>query len=205
MLIVAAMLAAMLLSAVDRFTAERIAANVAAARLKSLRTVLKPDSYDNEPHLDIVEALDPELLGSDEPLPVYLARLGEKPAAAVLTAVAPNGFSGSINLLVAISITGHVTGVRVIDHRETPGLGDEIEIKKSDWILGFSDLQSTDPLTGEWSLKRDGGSFDQITGATITSRAVLNAVRNAVLYFNAHRGDIFPAVDDVITESVLQD
>ena len=92
-LVIVAMLAAALLSTVDRLTATRITDNIVAERLKGLRAVLTPDSYDNEPHLDIVMALDPELLGSDDPLPVYRARRGEQPIAAVLTAIAPNGFS----------------------------------------------------------------------------------------------------------------
>ncbi len=192
-LIVAAMLAAALLSAVSQFTAPRIANNLAAERLKSLRAVLPPDSYDNQPHLDFIEALDPALLGSDHPLPIYRARLGTQPIAVVITVEAPNGFSGRIRLLVGISIDGQVTGVRVIEHRETPGLGDKIEAGKSDWIRGFRGLKTTNPVTNEWTLKRDGGSFDHITGATVTSRAVLQAARNAVLYFAAHRQDILAA------------
>jgi len=205
MLVIVAMLAAALLSTVDQFTAPRIADNIAAERLKGLRAVLIPDSYDNEPHLDIVTALNPELLGSDEPMPIYRARLGEQPVAAVLTTVAPNGFSGHIHLLVAVGVDGIVTGVRVIEHRETPGLGDKIEAGKSDWALSFRGLNSTDPLTDEWLLKRDGGHFDQITGATVTSRAVLHAVRNAVLYFTAHRQDIFSTNDDEQPEPKPQD
>jgi len=192
-LVVAAMLAAALLFAVDRYTAPRIADNLAAERLKNLRAVLMPGSYDNEPHLDLIEALDPELLGSDQPLPIYRARLGAQPVAAIITVVASNGFSGRIRLLVGIGIDGQITGVRVIEHRETPGLGDKIEAGKSDWILRFSGLRSADPLTDEWTLKRDGGAFDNISGATVTSRAVLQAVRNAVLYFAAHRQDILSA------------
>ncbi len=195
-LIVAAMLAAALLSAVDRFTAPRIAENLAAERHKSLRAVLPPGSYDNQPHLDIIEALDPELLGSDKPLPIYRARLGAQPVAAVVTTVAPNGFSGPIRLLVGIGVDGTITGVRVLEHRETPGLGDKIEADKSSWIRGFRGLQSADPLTDAWVLQRDGGNFDQITTATVTSRAVLQATRNAVLYFGVHRQDIFSPADD---------
>ena len=208
MLIIMAMLAAALLSIVDRFTAPRIADNIAAERLKSLRAVLPVDSYDNEPHLDFISVLDPELLGNDEPLPVYRARLSEQPVAAVLTTVAPNGFSAHIRLLVAIKMNGEVTGVRVIEHRETPGLGDKIEVGKSNWILGFHGLHSEalteNPLTDEWVLKRDGGSFDHITGATVTSRAVLQAVRNAVLYFNVHRQEIFSSNDDEQPEPTAQ-
>ena len=189
------MLAAALLSAVNRYTAPHIADNLAAERLKSLRAVLPPDSYDNAPHLDSIEALDPELLGSDRPLPIYRARLGTRPVAVAITVVAPNGFSGRIRLLVGVSIDGEVTGVRVIEHRETPGLGDKVEAGKSSWILGFRGLPGADPLTDEWTLKRDGGTFDQITGATVTSRAALQAVRNAVLYFAAHRRDIWSDSD----------
>lgn len=194
-LIVTAVIAAALLSAVARLTAPRIADNLAAERLKSLRAVLLPGSYNNEPHLDSITALDPALLGSEKPMPVYRARFDGQPVAAVLTAIAPNGFSGLITVLVGISIDGNITGVRVIEHRETPGLGDRIEVGKSDWILGFLGLQSADPLTDEWTVRRDGGSFDQITGATVTSRAVLQAVRNAVLYFDSHRQDIFRTND----------
>jgi len=190
-LVIMSMLSAALLFAVNRFTAPRIADNLAAARLKSLRAVLSPGSYDNEPHLDVIDVLDPKLLGSDEPLPVYRARLGGKPVAAVLTVVAPNGFAGPIRLLVAIDMDETITGVRVIEHSETPGLGDRIEPGKSDWIFRFTGRHGTDSPTGSWRLKRDGGDFDQITGATVTSRAVLNSVLNAVLYFDAHRQDIF--------------
>jgi len=192
-LIVMSMLSAALLFAVNRFTAPRIADNLAAARLKSLRAVLSPGSYDNEPHLDVIDALDPELLGSEKPLPIYRARLDGQPVAAVLTVVAPNGFAGPIRLLVAIDMDETITGVRVIEHSETPGLGDRIEPGKSDWIFGFAGHHGTDAPTGAWLLKRDGGDFDQITGATVTSRAVLTSVHNAVLYFDAHRQDIFSA------------
>ncbi len=203
-LIVMAMLAAALLATVDRFTAPHIADNIAAERLKSLRAVLPVNSYDNEPHLDIITALDPEQLGSDKPVPVYRARLGTEPVAAVLTAVAPNGFSGYIHLLVAVRIDGEVTGVRVIEHRETPGLGDKIEAGKSNWMRGFRGLRLTDPLTDEWVLQRDGGKFDQITGATVTSRAVLQAVHKAVLYFAAHRQEIFTLNNDQQPEPTVQ-
>ena len=205
MLIVMAMLAAALLSAVDQYTAPRITENIAAERLKGLRAVLPVDSYDNEPHLDIRMVLSPELLGSDESLPVYRARREGQPVAAVLTAVATKGFSGQIRLLVAVGVDGIVTGVRVIEHRETPGLGDRIEAGKSDWMLGFRGLKSTETMTQAWVLKRDGGPFDQLTGATVTSRAVLNAVRNAVLYFTEYRQNIFSDSDDAPQESLSQD
>jgi len=198
-LILFALVAAVTLASVERFTGERIAANELAERLKALRAVLQADEYNNEPHVDFITVVHRDLLGSEEPLPVYRARKDQEPVAAILTAVAPNGFSGQIRLFVAVSPDGEVSAVRVIEHRETPGLGDLIEHRKSDWIEKFTGLRTsellTDPLASAWTLDRDGGDFDRISGATVTSRAVLKAVRNTVLYFDAHRAEIFaPAV-----------
>ena len=155
--------------------------------------MLPEGRFDNEPHKDFIYVTDPDLLGSDKPLPVYRVRMGSDPVAAVITAVAPNGFSGKIRMLVSINGRGQLLGVRVTSHSETPGLGDAIEADKSDWILGFVGLSTADPLTSDWRLDKDGGSFDRLTGATVTSRALLGAVRNAVIYFNANRDELFSA------------
>jgi electron transport complex protein RnfG len=196
-LVLIAAAAAMLLAGVEELTHQRIENNVVAEKLAALRAVLPADEYDNKPHFDFARFLDPELLGSDEPALIYRARKNGEPVAAVLTAVTPNGFSGQIRLLVSVRTNGEVLGVRVIDHRETPGLGDNIEIRKSDWIELFTGLQSSrllaDPFASAWTLDSDGGSIDHITSATITSRAVVKAVRNAVLYFNTRRDEIFAA------------
>jgi electron transport complex protein RnfG len=206
-LILFALAAAVTLASVERFTSERIAANELAERLKALKAVLRADEYDNEPHVDFISVVHRDLLGSEEPLPVYRARKDQAPVAAILTAVAPNGFSGEIRVFVSVYPNGEIAAVRVIEHRETPGLGDLIEHRKSDWIEKFTGLRTSellaDPLAPAWTLDRDGGDFDRISGATVTSRAVLKAVRNAVLYFNAHRAEIFApavvthAIDDV--------
>lgn len=195
LLIVSALLAALMLAGLDQLTANRIAGNIAAEKLKALRAVLVPDSYDNEPHVDVTWAQNPDLLGSPDPLPVYRARLGSAPVAAVLTVIATNGFAGEIRLLVGVGNDGKLTGVRVIEHTETPGLGDKIEAGKSGWILGFAGLQAEYPAGAEWTLTQAGGRFDQISGATVTSRAVLNATRNAVVYFAAHQQDLFTRED----------
>ena len=186
-LVAAAMAAAALLAWLDAVTSARIANNELELRLAALRSVLPADAYDNEPHLDAILVTDAALLGDAKPLPVYRARLEAEPTAVVLTAVAPNGYTGDIRLLIGIDIDGHVLAARVAEHRETPGVGDAIETEKSDWILGFSGLQSENPLAPEWVLDKDGGDFDGITGATVTSHAVVSAVRNAVVYFNANR------------------
>ena len=201
-LILFALAAAITLASVDRATSERIAANELAERLNALKELLQFDEYNNEPHLDAITVLHADLLGSEEPLPVYRARMNLEPVAAVLTAVTPDGFSGEIRIFIAIYPDGEVAAVRVIEHHESPGLGDLIEHRKSDWIETFTGLQTSEVVADlrapAWTLDRDDGDFDHISGATVTSRAVVKAVRNAALYFNAHRAEIFaPSVDTV--------
>jgi electron transport complex protein RnfG len=202
-LVVTAIAAAAMLSWTNDLTRERIADNELAQRLAALRAVLPATGYDNEPHLDVVYVTSPELLGDTKPLPVYLARRNGKPVAAVLTAIAPNGYSGAIYLLVGIGVDAKVIAVRVTAHTETPGLGDRIEAARSDWIDRFSGVQATDPLARAWVLDKDGGDFDHITGATVTSHAVVSAVRNAVIYFDANRDQFMG--DDPLGDELLGD
>ncbi len=172
-------------------TRQRIAGNEAAETLRAITTVLPRGLYDNEPARDRILVEAPELLGSSEPLPVYRARRHGEPAAAVITAVARQGFNGPIRLLVAIGADGRLLAVRAVAHGETPGLGDRIDAAKSDWIDRFAGRSIADPVADDWEVRRDGGEFDQLTGATVTSRAVVTAVRDALLYFEQHREDIF--------------
>jgi electron transport complex protein RnfG len=172
-------------------TRERIEANERAYLLRTLHEVLPSDRYDNEVFTDTVQVTNPELLGSDEPVTAYRAFKGGRPAAVILTPVAPNGYTGPIRLLVGIDFDGTITGVRVTSHRETPGLGDAIEAERSDWIRDFTGRSVGDPPLSDWAVRRDGGDFDQFTGATVTPRAVVKAVRNALIYFDAHREDLF--------------
>ncbi|MEX9234865.1 electron transport complex subunit RsxG [Citrobacter werkmanii] len=113
---------------------------------------------------------------------VYIARLDDRPVAAILEATAPDGYSGAIQLLVGVDFTGTVLGTRVTEHHETPGLGDKIELRLSDWITHFSGKTIGAGNDAHWAVKKDGGDFDQFTGATITPRAVVNAVKRAGLY-----------------------
>ena len=172
-------------------TRQRIGRNEAAQVMKVIARVLPPDRYDNEPDRDRILVLAPDLLGSNEPLPVYRARHSGQPAGAVITVVARQGYVGPIRLLVSLNADGTVLAVRAIAHEETPGLGDRIDAARSDWIDHFSGRSLANPDTERWAVRRDGGDFDQLTGATITSRAVVNAVRDAGLYFQQHRAEIF--------------
>ncbi len=162
----------------ERNTRAAIAANEQAQKLAMLATVLPAGTYDNYQEQAVSLLSDSELTGSSDPQPVYSARKNGAVVASVLTVTAPDGYTGPIQLLVGISRDGTLTGVRVIRHRETPGLGDRIDPDKSNWIKVFSGLGSN--AAGGVALRQDGGSIDHITGATITSRAVTNAVANAL-------------------------
>ncbi len=179
-------------------THERILANERAVLERALHAVMPPEAHDNDLLADRIEVLAPDLLGTADPVPVYRARRGGRPVGVVLTPVAPDGYNGRIRLIVGIYADGTVSGVRVLSHHETPGLGDAIEAEKSDWILGFTGRSLGDPPPERWRVRRDGGDFDQLTGATITPRAVVKAVRNTLIYFRNHRDELFaaPAVEE---------
>ncbi|NJD05471.1 MAG: electron transport complex subunit RsxG, partial [Methylococcaceae bacterium] len=164
---------------VQSATAERIAASQRQSLLRTLEALVPPSDYDNDLVTDVVEVQDSSLGGK---APVYRARQRGRPVALVVGARAPDGYNGEIKMLVAVRADGSLLGVRVIEHRETPGLGDGIELEKSGWIRGFDGLSLNDPPERSWRVKRDGGSFDQFTGATITPRAVVKAVKNVLLY-----------------------
>lgn len=173
----------------SEMTREPIVRNESDQLMKVIATVLVPGSYDNEPHLDRIFVRSPELLGRDEPLPLYRARKAGQPVAAVITAVTPHGYIGPVHMLVAIAADGHVEGVRVLEHEETPGLGDRVD--DSAWLRQFAGRAPGDPDSAGWAVRRDGGRFDAISGATISSRAVIHAVRDAALFFERHREEIF--------------
>jgi electron transport complex protein RnfG len=197
MLVAAGLLAAFavagagLVALTAQATRERIAANERAYLLRSLNDVVPASAYDNDLFTDTTEVVDAELLGSPDPVTAYRARRDGRPVAVILNVVAPDGYSGPIRLVIGIDARGELTGVRVVSHRETPGLGDDIEVERSDWILGFAGLGLDSLPEQGWAVKRDGGQFDQFTGATITPRAVVKAVHNALIYFEAHRERLF--------------
>ena len=174
-------------------TKEQIAANERARLLRKLHRLIPPESHDNALLQDTLQVQDRTLLGTTDPVTVYRARMHGEPVAVVIAAVAPDGYSGSIRLLVGINVDGSLGGVRVVAHRETPGLGDAIEEERSDWILGFTGKSLQNPPLEKWAVKKDGGAFDQLTGATITPRAVVKAVRQALLYYRHHKDALFAA------------
>lgn len=174
-----------------RETAPQIAENERHVLMSRLNAVLPPEAHDNDLLDDAITVQAPERLGTVAPVTVYRAYKNGEPAAALFTTVAPDGYSGEIRLLVGVSADGVVTGVRVLAHKETPGLGDYIEIERSDWITDFAQTSLDKPPLEDWDVKRYGGAFDQFTGATITPRAVVRAVKNTLIYFREHRDEIF--------------
>jgi electron transport complex protein RnfG len=176
-------------------TAERIAENERQSLLRSLHQIISPDAHDNDIYNDTIAVIDP-LLGTNQPVMVYRARLGKLPVAAVLASIAPDGYAGTIKLLVGINYDGSIAGVRVVSHKETPGLGDAIEAERSDWILGFNGHSLREPGEERWKVKKDGGIFDQFSGATITPRAIVAAVRNTLRYYQNNREALFAADEE---------
>lgn len=176
----------------QQFTAERIQASERAAQLRALNEILPRDSYDNQLLDNSIEVHDP-LLGTRQPLAAYIAKKDGQPSAVILQAIAPDGYSGAIQLLVGVRADGRVAGVRVVSHRETPGLGDKIELAKSQWIRSFENRSLTDPEESGWAVKKDRGEFDQFAGATITPRAVVGAVHRVLQYFDAHKAELLNA------------
>lgn len=158
--------------------------------LSTLNELVDNSSFDNQLHLDCITLAPEPLLGGLEQR-VYRARLGNENKALILETTAPDGYSGAIKLLVAIDIYNTVLGARVVEHKETPGLGDKIELRISDWILGFAKVSLQDDTIDNWQVKKDGGQFDQFTGATITPRAVVNAIKNAGIYGQKNMDRLF--------------
>ena len=173
------------LLAMRALTAERIAEQQRTSTLRAL-AVLLPEEYDNDPQADRIDVVAPAWLGSEDALTVRRARNDGRVEALLLEAVAPDGYNGDIRLLVGVDAQGRVIGVRVVEHRETPGLGDPIEIARGPWITGFDGRSLHDPSEDAWRVQRDGGAFDQLAGATITPRAVVGAVRRALQFVESH-------------------
>lgn len=172
-------------------TIDAIKYNEKLTLLRNLNTILPASDYDNDLLTDTIHIEPSTLLSMVSDSVVYRARKQDKPVAVVLSAIAPNGYNGPIHLLVGIKYDGTLAGVRVVKHRETPGLGDEVEIRRSDWITDFKNKSLKNLKNKQWKVKRDGGYFDQFTGATITPRAVVKAVHSALLYFKKHREHLF--------------
>ncbi|AQQ00825.1 electron transport complex subunit RsxG [Pseudoalteromonas aliena] len=181
-----------LVASINALTADKIAEQEQLHLTSQLQEVLDPSTYDNALSTDCVIISD-ERLGPYANQIIYRARKNNKPVALVVRHVTPSGYSGDINLLTAVLSDGTIAGVRTTKHEETPGLGDKVEVKKSSWITTFKNLTVQGEDDARWAVKKDGGQFDQFTGATITPRAVVGSVKNAVLFAQSEFDAIFAA------------
>jgi electron transport complex protein RnfG len=182
-----------LVAATYQLTKERIVANEKAMLEQALQPALAGVFYDGGVSESRLVLLPPhDLPGSDAAL-IYRVYAQDKPVAALFAVTARDGFSGVIRILVGVEFDGTITGVRILQHRETPGLGDKIESTRSDWIFQFDGRSMGNPEVTGWAIRNDGGEFDQLTGASVTPRAVIGAIRDTLLYVAEHRDEVFAA------------
>ena len=182
------LVAALLLSGVDRLTREPIALAEQRRALATLTELVPTERFNNDPVFDRIEQ---RIIGFEQPAVIHRARLDGEPVALIFDVTTPRGYSGDIRLLVALDPDGIVKGARVLSHRETPGLGDKIEVQRSDWIRQFSGRSLDNPLPQRWASSRRGGDFDTLTAATVTSDAVIDAVRRVLLQAVADGKDLW--------------
>ena len=189
-LLVIFLISAILLGTADKLTRDKISRNARNVELRIIDSVM-PLPHDNDLHDDFIEVTDPADPGSNRQMTVFRARHGTQPVGVVLMPVTATGYSGIILLVIGIAHDGTLLGVRVLKHQETPGLGDRIDHTKSDWINIFTGRSLSETPIADWAVKADGGKFDQVSGATITSRGVVTAVRKALEYYTSNRDRLY--------------
>ena len=188
-----------------KFTEERIEINKKAWLERSLQPALAGLFFDSSVTESVMTIPPPHDLPGSAAAVIYRVYAGEEPVAALFVVSARDGYAGPIRLLIGISMDGTLTGVRVLEHRETPGLGDGIDTTKSDWVLQFDGHSLRDPVPARWSIKGDGGQFDQLTGASVTPRAVIRAIKETLNYFDANRVAVFAALDEDVSSATEAD
>lgn len=179
------------LAVLANVTRDRIAHNQQAWIKEHLDALVAPSNYDNDPLTDTIEVTSPGLLGTTAPVTAYRIRKAGLPVAVAIRSIAPNGYRGPLELLVAIAPGGQLLGVQVIRHNETPGLGDAFENRDRGWLEKFRGLSLTNPPQQRWSVRRDGGEFDAFTGATITPRAIVGAVRRTLEFYQGNEDRLY--------------
>jgi len=187
-LIVIGVVAAATLASVNLVTRDRIELERQRQALAVLHQVIPPERYDNELVRDRFSAW---IAGLEAPSAIFRAREDGEPVALVADVTTMQGYSGAIRLLVGVDLSGEVIAVRVVEHRETPGLGDKIELQRSDWVRQFDGASLGEPPESEWKADRRGGEFDTLSSATITSSAVIGAVKQVLDWYRANRDRVF--------------
>jgi len=188
---------ALVTTAVLAFTAELTKEHITKAereaRQKALFDILPRTSHNNDLLTEVIQVPNDAWsgLGLKNGGEIHVARRADNRVALIIPAIAPDGYSGEIRLIVGVNADGTIAGVRILDHHETPGLGDKIDVQKSPWVLAFNGKSLQNPISSQWKVKKDGGKFDQFAGATITPRAVVNQVRQVLEFVDAHRDELF--------------
>ena len=176
---------------IHEFSKDKIEVNESIEKMKSFAQVLPATAYDNKPLEDFVNVPAGGELNNRSATKIYVAKLAGVATAVILETTARNGYSGDIKLLMAVRSDGSISGVRVIAHKETPGLGDYIDVLHGDWIKAFNQLSLATRPSAQWKVKKDGGKFDYMAGATITPRAVVNITQKALHYVETNSAKLF--------------
>lgn len=186
LLAVFALITAVILASTDRLTEDRIAESERLAAQKALFEIIPMERHNNDLLMDIQPIPEKywSTLGLESGGDIHIARLDGEPVAAIIPSITPEGYSGDIAMIVGVNFDGSIAGVRVVEHRETPGLGDKVDLRKSDWILSFNGKSLSNPKPDAWNVKKEKGDFDQFTGATITPRAVIHQIAKTLEYFS---------------------
>ncbi|MFT6221100.1 MAG: electron transport complex protein RnfG [Candidatus Endobugula sp.] len=193
LLLLFALVTAGILATTYEGTKEKISVEERKAAQKALLEIIPQSRFDNDILLDTITLPDSAkvLLGKISGEDIYVARKNNKIIAVIVPAIAPDGYSGNIKLIAGVNIDGTIAGVRVLTHKETPGLGDKIDIKKNQWVTSFTGRSLQNPSENGWNVKKNGGDFDQFTGATITPRAVVKQVHKILQFIELHQKNLF--------------
>jgi electron transport complex protein RnfG len=186
-----AFIGTLLLASVFDVTRAPIEASEKAARLSLFKEILPAQNYDNDLLASQVTIAPNALLGNRLPSIANVAKQQQQTAGVILEAIAHDGYSGDIKLLIAIRADGSISGVRVLAHKETPGLGDYIDIAHGNWIKLFDNESLEKTAAEKWQVKKDGGQYDYMVGATITPRAVVKAVKQALQFYQQNKQTLF--------------
>jgi electron transport complex protein RnfG len=186
-----AFIGTLLLASVFDATRAPIEASEKAARLSLFKEILPAQNYDNDLLASQVTIAPNALLGNRLPSIANVAKQQQQTAGVILEAIAHDGYSGDIKLLIAIRADGSISGVRVLAHKETPGLGDYIDIAHGNWIKLFDNESLEKTAAEKWQVKKDGGQYDYMVGATITPRAVVKAVKQALQFYQQNKLTLF--------------
>lgn len=178
---------------VNELTKDKIVAQAQLQLLTTLHSIIEPARYNNNITQDCVSLNSPSLKftsNNKTEQVAYIARNNHTPIAVAITSTAPDGYNGNIDFILAINMDNSVSGVRVLKHQETPGLGDKIEIRKSNWVTTFNNKKLLTETDNRWAVAKDGGMFDQFTGATITPRAMVKAIKKTLIFFQENKAQL---------------